>query len=124
MYRDLSCGSFDGSEFPGMHISPRRRTVRYEIEYYLTDADVTFCDEESYTIRADHIQIARPGQVRYSHLPFNTMFLKFSAEGRMAALLDAAPPYFKATQTKRLRALFESFLCRKNRRANCCCAPR
>lgn len=110
IYYGLDCGCFDGSEFPNMHTSPKRRTGRYEIEYYLTDAGKTFCDGEEYVIKADHIQIARPGQVRHSQLPFNTMFLKFGVDNELEKLLENAPPYFKATQTKRLRALFEEVI--------------
>lgn len=93
-----------------MRLSPQRKTVRYEIEYYLTDVGVTYCDEEKYHIKAEHIQIAYPGQRRYSKLPFNTMYLKFGASGELAALLDAVQPYFKAKSSKQLRALFEQII--------------
>ena len=94
MYYELDCGCFDGSEFPDMRISPKRRAGRYEIEYYLTDAGVTYCDDEVYPIKADHIQIAKPGQQRYSQLPFNTMYLKFGVNNGLERLLDSAPAYF------------------------------
>lgn len=118
LFFELDCGCFDASEFSNIRISPKRRTGRYEIEYYLTDAGMTFCDGEEYTIKADHIQIAHPGQVRYSHLPFNTMYLKFGADGELAALLDAAPPYFKAVNIKRLRALFDEIISLQEEQTN------
>jgi AraC-like DNA-binding protein len=98
--------------------SPERRCGRYEIEYYLTDAGLTYCDGESYPIRADHIQIARPGQKRHSQLPFNTMFLKFGVDEELEKLLDGAPAYFKATDPKRLRALFEEVISLKEAKAS------
>ena len=110
MYYGLDCGWFDGSEFPNMEVSPVRRCGRYEIEYYLTDAGKTYCDQDVYTIRADHIQIARPGQKRHSQLPFNTMFIKFGVDNELETLLDAAPSYFKATNPEQLRALFEEVI--------------
>lgn len=110
IFSELTCGRFDGSEFPGMHMSPERRAVRYEIEYYLTDAGETYCDGQTFTIRADHVQIARPGQKRHSQLPFNTMFLKFGATGEIADMLDDAPAYFKVKDADRLRALFEEII--------------
>ncbi len=118
MYYGLNCGCFDGSEFSNMTVSPERRCGRYEIEYYLTDAGFTYCDGEAFPIRADHIQIARPGQKRHSQLPFNTMFLKLGVDGELENLLDAAPSYFKATNPKRLRALFEEVISIKEAKAS------
>ena len=93
----ITCGYFDSSEFGTLRISPKRTATKFEIEFYLEDASSTFADDAVYTIRKGYVQIAVPGQVRYSHLPFKTMYVKFCADGELAERLQTAPPYFKST---------------------------
>ena len=67
---NIICGYCDCSEFGNLKISPKRTTVKFEIEFYLEDSFSTFADEIEYPIKNHYIQIATPGQIRYSHLPF------------------------------------------------------
>lgn len=92
--QNVTCGYCDCSEFGSLTISPKRTAVKFEIEYYLEDGLSTFADGKEYAIKKDHIQIAKPNQIRYSRLPFKTLFLKFSAEGELAQKLQNAPEYF------------------------------
>ena len=91
---NIKCGYCDCSEFGGLTISPKRIVNQYEIEFYLEDAFTTTADDNIYEIKKHFIQIATPGQVRYSKLPFSTAYLKFSITGELADALSCAPKYF------------------------------
>ncbi len=99
---NIVCGYYDCSEFGDLNISPKRKTAKFEIEFYLEDGLSTFADENEYIIKKHHIQIAKPNQVRYSRLPFKTMFLKFSAEGEIAEKLYNAPEYFRSSHPEKI----------------------
>lgn len=107
---DINCGYCDCSEFGTLTHSPKRTAVKFEIEYYLSDAFTTTADEQTYQIKADHIQIAKPGQVRHSKLPFTTMFLKFTAEGSLYNELMNAPEYFKACHSLEIKGLLQEII--------------
>ena len=77
----------------------------FEIEYYLENGFETYLNGEKIPIFADHILIARPGDVRYSRLPFKTAFLKFSADGELAEMLNSSPKYFTAIHKKQILEL-------------------
>lgn len=99
---NISCGYCDCSEFGELQISPKREVKKFEIEFYLENGHSTFVNSEKYIIKKHYIQIAKPGQVRYSILPFKTMYLKFSAEGDIAEKLLNAPEYFSSSHSERI----------------------
>lgn len=91
---NISCGYCDCSEFGDLKISPKRKTVKFEIEFYLENGLSTFADNKEYIIKKHYIQIAKPNQIRYSILPFKTMYLKFSVDNELAERLINATEYF------------------------------
>ena len=91
---NIKCGYCDCSEFGGLTTSPKRLVNQYEIEFYLEDGFTTTADNNTYNIKRHFIQIATPGQIRHSVLPFSTAYLKFSVDGEMAEALSNAPKYF------------------------------
>lgn len=99
---DITCGYYECSEFEGLSVSPKRKTTKFEIEFYLEDGLTTFADDNEYKIKKYHIQIAKPNQVRYSQLPFKTIFLKFSVDGEIAELLQKAPMYFNSSHPEKI----------------------
>ena len=99
---DITCGYFDCSEFGGLKVSPKRKVLKFEIEFYLENANSTFSDGKEYKILKNHIQIAKPGQIRYSILPFKTMYLKFFADGEIAEKLLLAPEYFLSSHPEKI----------------------
>ena len=101
----LICGYCDCSEFGTLKTSPERTAKSFEIEYYLENGFETYLNGEKIPIYADHILIAKPGDVRYSHLPFKTAFLKFSADGELAEMLYSTPKYFIAVHKKQILEL-------------------
>lgn len=99
---NITCGYFDCSEFGALEVSPKRKVAKYEIEFYLDDGRTTTCDEKTYEIKKDYIQIAKPGQVRYSELPFRTAYIKFNADGEIAEKLNRIPEYFHNSHPQRI----------------------
>lgn len=106
----LTCGYCDCSEFGSLKTSPKRVSSRFEIEYYMEDGKETYLNDETIPIYADHVLIARPGDVRYSRLPFKTAFLKFSAEGELTQMLNSAPRYFPAIHKNQILELMHEVI--------------
>jgi len=100
--QDIICGYFDGSEFGNLSVSPKRMVSKFEIEFYMEDAKATITDDRVFQIKKHYIQIAKPGQIRYSQLPFRTAFVKFNAEGEIAQRLSQAPDYFRSSHPERI----------------------
>lgn len=107
---NIICGHCDCSEFGDLKISPRRTVRLFEIEFYLEDAFDTTADDNVYRIKKDYIQIAKPGQVRHTVLPFRTVYLKFSASGELADLLSAAPEYFRNCHPQQTYSLMNEII--------------
>ena len=99
---NITCGYYDCSEFENLKISPKRKAMKFEIEFYLEDALSTFADDNEYKIKKHYIQIAKPNQIRYSHLPFKTLFLKFSVDGELADRLSVACEYFSSSHPEKI----------------------
>lgn len=99
---NIVCGYCDCSEFGELDISPKRQVQKFEIEYYLEDASSTFVGNQKYKIQKNYIQIAKPGQERYSYLPFKTIYIKFSADGELAERLSKTPDYFSSSHSERI----------------------
>lgn len=106
----ITCGYCDCSEFGAIHISPKRTVTKFEIEFYLDDGLETYADDKAYPVRKWYIQIAKPGQVRYSHLPFKTMYLKFCAEGELARQLTASPEYFRSNHPEQMTDMLDEII--------------
>lgn len=108
--RTLLCGYCDCSEFGTIKTSPERTAKSFEIEYYLENAFETYLNGEKIPIYAHRILIAKPGDVRYSRLPFKTAFLKFNAEGELARTLYRLPKYFAAVHKKQILELLHEII--------------
>lgn len=107
---NITCGYCDCSEFGSLSISPKRKTTKFEIEFYLEEGFSTFADDKEYKIHKWHIQIAKPGQIRYSHLPFKTLYFKFSAKGELKEKLLAAPEYFSSSHPEQITEKFDELI--------------
>lgn len=103
---NIICGYFHSSEkFGTISHSPAREVETFEIEFYQADGGMTYCDGNAYRIQKDHIQIAKPGQIRHTALPFSTLFLKFEATGDLAERLTNAEEYFYCNHAEKVRKL-------------------
>lgn len=108
--QNIRCGYCDCSEFGSLTVSPQRTAKDFEIEYFLEDGLTTYLNGEPLRIFADHLLLARCGDVRYSYLPFKTAFLKFEVTGELAVFLDKLPRYFEAMHKKQIRELMHELI--------------
>ena len=69
----------------GARSSRGRFVVRYEVECYQLDEGETCVDGERIPLERDALLFCRPGQVRFSRFPFETLFLYFDAAESTAA---------------------------------------
>lgn len=115
---NITCGYCDCSEFGELSVSPKREVTKFEIEFYLEDGLSTFANDNEYMIKKHHIQIAKPKQIRYSYLPFKTMYLKFSAEGELAQKLLNAPEYFSSSHPQKIAEKLEEIILLNENRNN------
>lgn len=115
---NITCGYCDCSEFGSLSVSPKRKTVKFEIEFYLEDGKSTFTDGKEYLIKKHYIQIAKPNQIRYSNLPFKTMYLKFSVSGEIADRLTNAPEYFRSSHPEKIMEKLDEIIVLNENRSN------
>ena len=95
-------------------LSRGRFVARYELECFRSASGMTYVDGKAYPLERDWVLFCRPGQVRFSRLPFQTLFVYFDAPAPSAALRDllarippCTPPEAQTTQRlERLRLLF------------------
>lgn len=112
---NITCGYFDSSSFGSLTYSPKRKVTKYEIDFYLNDGSVAFADDRAYPIKKDYIQIGKPGQIRFSKLPFSTAHIKFNASGEIADLLEKAPEYFCSSHPKQIQNKIDEIILLKER---------
>lgn len=96
--------------------SPGRFVTRYELECFQSEGGCAWLDGQAYSLRRGSTLFCRPGQVRYSRLPFQTLFLYFDLSvpsPELDALLARIPPCtppescpWVEKSMNRLRALF------------------
>ena len=112
----ITCGYWNSREFCSDEFSPPRRVAKFEIEYFPENAKYTYLDDQRIPIHADHILIARPGQIRYSQLPFSTLYLRFSAEGEIARQLEENTGCFPTVNGAELRSRMEELFLLQEKR--------
>ena len=51
---NISCGYYDCSEHGSLKVSPKRKVLKYEIEFYLEDGKTTTTDDKTYEIKKNY----------------------------------------------------------------------
>lgn len=115
---NIVCGYFDCSKFNGLSVSPKRKVNKFEIEFYLEDGFSTWADDKEYQIKKYYIQIAKPGQIRYSHLPFKTAYLKFSVKGELYDKLIGCTEYFCCSHPEKVLEVLDEIILLNENKAN------
>lgn len=116
--KNITCGYFDCSDFGNLSESPHRIVSKYEIEFYLEDGKTTTTDDRTFQILKNYIQIAKPGQIRHSKLPFKTAYLKFDTSGEIADRLLAVPEYFCSSHPEKIYSLIDEIILLNEERKN------
>lgn len=92
LMRGVKAGVFDTRiSRRGEKQSPLREVCQYELEYFWDSEGVSFVDGVENKIEAGSVLIVKPGQMRYSILPFKCYYLYLPADHRLASYLDSAP---------------------------------
>ncbi len=105
------CGYFNcREEFGDLAYSPERTVRGIEIELFLEDGDATFMDGKEYKIRKNHIIVAKEGSVRYSHLPFKTVYVKLAVTGALLDVFRGLPDYFRAIRVEKLKETMNNII--------------
>ena len=104
------CGYYDSEKVLSLVRTPPRTVEVYEIELFLEDGHTVILNSREIPVKKDLILIARPGDIRCSILHFKTAFVKFSARGALAGMLDQLPRSFFTVHGEQLRALMHEIL--------------
>ncbi len=85
----------------------RRKTTMFELELPIETGGVSHIDGESVPITEDLIICAKPGQLRYTDLPFKCYFVHMIVtDGELAQRLSEMPSYMKIGDRARYEELF------------------
>lgn len=86
----LAAGFFDSRQtFPQMEQSPLRTVVCYELELHINSSHTSYLNGVLYPMPRCSILLARPGDQRYSLLPFQCRHIRFQVDsGELCVLLD------------------------------------
>jgi len=75
----IVCGIYDSLQCrPNDKKSEARLVNHFEIELFIADSGIIVLNDTKYPISRGALLLAKPGDVRYSYLPFKTYFVHFS----------------------------------------------
>lgn len=92
----IAMGAYDaGLVWKNAAATHPRRVHLYEIEWVTEDGGTSYIDGAAYPVRAHHVIVGKPGQMRHTLLPFKCLYLHVIVEDEAtAALLDALPDVY------------------------------
>lgn len=104
----ISAGLFESeTSFPNLTVTNPRTVLTYELEYFFESGGTAIINGNAYPIKRGHVLFARPGDIRYSHLPFTCRFLHFTVSDPMiSAALEKLAPVFSVADPKKTEELF------------------
>lgn len=89
----------------------KRKTTMFEIEIAAEDGGISFVDSKSTPITPNLLICAKPGQTRYTKLPFVCYYVHLCVnEGPVYDMLMKLPNYFKTDRRKFYVDLFSEFI--------------
>lgn len=106
----LNCGYYDSSKSHNSLQSPKRIAKTYEIELFTENGHSTFIGDKEIRIKKNHIIITRPNELRYSLLHFKTIFIKFSANQKLAEILNSLPVSFYAMRAEKIKSILHEII--------------
>lgn len=106
----LRCGIFDSTvSRKNMTRTPERTVQAYEIELYHARGGIGYVDGEACPIRRGLLLIARPGQVRYSHLPLRSSYIRVWPDRTTEELLKSLPVSTQLDDPEEINSLLYLF---------------
>lgn len=105
----LGAGIFNSARrFPALRKTAPRTAKTYELEYFFEDGGTAAVNGERHPIRRESLLLAKPEDVRYSHLPFQCKFIHFSVDDpQLRARLDEIPAFFEAEDPRKVDAAID-----------------
>jgi len=106
-------GMFDSTmKFPTGTVSRRRGVTEFEMEFYIDDYPPHIhIDEKEYPRTRGTLICAKPGQTRYSHLPFKCLYLHIDCPaGALHDRLSALPDSITVEDPEETEALFAKLI--------------
>ncbi len=93
----LGAGFFDTlNKFPNVKRSKPRKVQYFELELFSEDGGCSVINGVKHPIKKGNILIAKPNDIRYSHLPFKCHFLHFEdIPEPLIQRLSALPSFFE-----------------------------
>lgn len=98
----LGAGIFDSKkQFSKIPKTPPRKVKTYELEYFFESGGISVINGKEYPIKSGNLLLAKPGDIRYSHLPFRCKFLHFSVtDTALQDLMQGTNSVFSPANTK------------------------
>lgn len=104
----LSAGVFDSSrKFPNITVTSPRKVTTYELEYFFEDGGTTIVNGTDHPVKGGKLLFAKPGDIRYSRLPFRCKFIHFSvSDAAFVSVLDGIDTICEGLNTSKVDAVF------------------
>lgn len=104
----LGAGLFDSKkQFSEISKTPPRKVTTYELEYFFESGGTSVINGKEYPIENGNLLFAKPGDIRYSHLPFRCKFLHFSVtDTALQDLIGGLNPITNLANTKTTDSAF------------------
>lgn len=95
----LGAGVFESkTRFKGINITEPRKVDTYELEYFSDYKGITVVNGKENPIKKGTILFAKPGDIRYSHLPFSCKFLHFNITDKsLINAVENIPSFFSVS---------------------------
>ena len=98
----LGAGFFDSkTRFKGINVTVPRNVNTYELEYFNDLKGIAVINGKEYPIKKGAVLFAKPGDIRYSHLPFSCKFLHFNITDKsLINAVESIPSFFSVSNPK------------------------
>jgi len=108
----IVCGIYDSLQCrPNDKKSEARLVNHFEIELFIADSGIIVLNDTKYPISRGALLLAKPGDVRYSYLPFKTYFVHFSVnDPELKAELMSLNSFWAAPEDDRLKERFTKII--------------
>ena len=95
----LGAGNFDSkTRFKGINVTVPRNVNTYELEYFSDSKGIAVINGKEYPIKKGTVLFAKPGDIRYSHLPFSCKFLHFNLTDKsLINAFESIPSFFSVS---------------------------
>ncbi len=108
----LNLGSYDAELVHKNKTKTAPRTVSvFEIELILNDGGTSHINQNAYPVKKNNIIFAKPGQIRYTELPYKCLFIHVIVEDEtMLSLLQDIPDIFTPKSPKDYEDIFTTMI--------------